>query len=155
MAGQDLEEEAAHPGLGVHHTTPQGWRRGVGARSAEVLVSDSLPWPDFGGLGVCLGCPRVVVCFLGMQKRLSFMVSEELFGLVERARGDVARERWLRRAVEGQLGRDLGGEAPQPSERPGFSLGATPEIQRAVSREMSRSAVPRSHSPNCKCPVCS
>lgn len=38
-------------------------------------------------------------------RRVSTFVSEEVFEAIERARGDMPRERWLRLAVEAALGR--------------------------------------------------
>jgi hypothetical protein len=37
-------------------------------------------------------------------KRIEFTVSEELWDQIERARGDVSRARWIKRALESALG---------------------------------------------------
>lgn len=65
--------------------------------------------------------------------RLSFRCDQELVDLVDRARGDVAREKWLRRVVEREVARaDSNRRAvvavEQVSEDPGSDDVRAPEV---------------------------
>ena len=91
------------------------------------------------------------------------MVSPELKARVDAGRGDVPRERWLRRAVERALdgdpevatrGRIDYPSSPAPAEQPGpLDANLRPGVWSEQLERLSRSS--RSHAANCKCPVCS
>ena len=53
---------------------------------------------------------------LGVNTQVNLRLPAELLAQVDEARGDVPRERWIRRAVEAALG--LAKEAREPQERP-------------------------------------
>lgn len=76
-------------------------------------------------------------------KQIPFRVTDTMLTLIDEARGDVPRERWLRRAVERAL------RQHEVAER------LRPELDRAREAEPVPTEQPRRrHAPNCKCPVC-
>jgi hypothetical protein len=90
-----------------------------------------------------------------------------MFEGVERARGDVPRERWLRRAVElalaeARFGPGATGESGAVEQITAEEVGAELNAPRAkrgepavrVWVEGARPSTARVHAPNCKCPVC-
>lgn len=101
--------------------------------------------------------------------RLSFRCSPDLIDMVDGARGEVARERWLRRAVEQALAgtrspdaaRNAGGPsgfaapAEQPVPGPVAGESVTPNERATVGGAAGVSSSGRVHLPTCRCPVCS
>jgi hypothetical protein len=80
------------------------------------------------------------------MRQINLRVTDEMLTLIDEARGDVPRERWIRAAVVARLG---GGsvvrravEQESLPRDPDHPLWTAPRPQRL-------------HAPNCKCPVCS
>lgn len=69
-----------------------------------------------------------IVWFMA-TRAMSLRLPEDVWEAVEEARGDVARERWVRRAVEQRLGAvgvrvpERAGEVEKPREAPVGSVG--------------------------------
>ena len=93
--------------------------------------------------------------------RLSFRCEEELVAAVDRLRGDVPRERWLRKVVERALGEPV--RAGQDAER---ALESTDSVASALGSSAPAEQpdyiegpvtvrYSPAHAENCKCPVCS
>lgn len=76
----------------------------------------------------------------------SVRLTENMAARIDAARGDVSWSRWVERALECELGRDVTVDtATGPRRMSSFAPGEAVPV---------RSVPPTQHLPTCRCPVC-
>lgn len=94
------------------------------------------------------------------MKQVSLRLDDELHAAIERARGDVPRERWMRGAL---LAASTGAHGHPVTQATGSAAGTVVQGRQpkashpkpAVAPIAQRAGVaPRVHHPRCVCPIC-